>query len=200
MKIPSMLSRLVRLAFLAALPLLLGGGLRAQTVTYSFGGEHHNLEAIIITQDGLTLHAENPNGPSGIFIVDSDGIFLSADEDYGAVTGFTLRFDQNVRLESYVVGYLNPGTEGYFNLHNPTGPDSLGNPLGTVGAHYLNSPFVLVAGQTATLSSFLTEADGDPLAQILSFTVTVVPEPAAWTALAGFTALAVVATRRPRRI
>lgn len=199
MKIPSILSRLVRLASLTALPLFLVGTIRAQTVTFTFSGEYHSLSAINITQSGLTLHAENPNGPSGIFIIDSDGIFLSADEGYGAGTGFTLRFDQDIRFESYFVGYRNSGTEGYFDLYNPSGTDSANNPLGVVGSYDFNTPFVLTAGQTAILTSFLSGPDGSSLSQILSVTVTVVPEPSAWAALAGLAALAAVATRRPRR-
>lgn len=171
---------------------------QAQSVTfmiddfdlYSYQSE------IEITVSGLTLYLSNPNSPTGLFLIDYDGIFLSGDEGYGETTSFHIRFSDHVTFDFYEIGYV-WGTGSTFDLSNPSGPGSLNNTTNSTGIHNFNTPFTLHAGQTAVLNAQLP--DIDYLFHIKAIGVTVVPEPSTYLALVGATILAAFTWQRQKR-
>ena len=142
-------------------------------MTFTFGDDDDFSSPIVQTVDGITITLSNPNSNNGFFQADSDGIFLSP-TDFGSLTSFDISFDSTIEFDSYEIGFINGGTVGTFTLSNPNGADSTGNPLNPVGVSSFNDPFILSAGQIATLTATFTNGD---LSQIRTITVNPVQDP-----------------------
>ncbi len=145
----------------------------ASAATFTFDGSDDESNPIVKTVDGITITLSNFDVTDGTPQVDGDGILVDETPTSSRSSSFDISFDSTIEFDSYEIGFINSGVVGTFSLSNPNGADSTGNPLNPVGTFSFNNPFILSAGQTATLN--VTSSTG--LSQIRTITVNPAQDP-----------------------
>ena len=169
----------------------------AAQITFYLSNVVNEAASFFVTDGGVTLTFSNAN-LDGQFDSDNDGLaILDATGFYfPAISEFDLSFDENVKLVSYDIGFLDDYGDESFTINGVNGTTTESGPF-ALGERDFDTSLIVNAGEALTLTSD-PGAGGDGVIQMYSITVnTVVPLPAtAWLLLSALGGLGLM-RRRP---